>query len=201
MNSDLRTYSSWSDGALLEALRTDDEQAFAEIYRRYCYRLFALAYGKLKNREVAEELVQDLFESLWSKRAASVIQQLEHYLFSALRYRIINYIKAQQIKAGYELFCRISHSELDTHTEDALALNDLNEAYVAGLHQLPEKSREVFRLSRVEHYTVSEISARVNLSEKTVEYHLTKSLKLLRTYLRDFLMVLLPLLVNLLDNK
>ena len=185
---------------MLEALQQDDESAFGEIYRRYCYRLFSIAYGKLKNREVAEELVQELFETLWSKRATSTIQQLDHYLFSALRYRIINYIKAQKVRAGYELFCRVSLSDTDTNTEDSLALDDLNSAFAAGLRQLPEKSREVFRLSRLEHYTVPEISARVHLSEKTVEYHLTKSLKLLRSYLREFLMVLLPLLLFLKDD-
>ncbi|OUJ75500.1 hypothetical protein BXP70_05675 [Hymenobacter crusticola] len=193
-------YSSWSDAALLDALRAHDEEAFGEIYRRYCYRLFTLAYGKLKSREVAEELVQDLFESLWSKRATATIQQLDYYLFSALRYRIINYIKAQKVRAGYELFCRVSLSETDTNTEDSLALDDLNSAFAAGLRQLPEKSREVFRLSRLEHYTVSEISARVHLSEKTVEYHLTKSLKLLRSYLREFLLILLPLLLFIKDR-
>jgi RNA polymerase sigma factor (sigma-70 family) len=146
-------YSSWSDAALLDALRANDNEAFEEIYRRYCYRLFTLAYGKLKSREIAEELVQDLFESLWSKRATSTIQQLDYYLFSALRYRIINYIKAQKVRAGYEFFCRVSLSDTDTNTEDSLALNDLHSAFVAGMRHLPEKSREVFRLSRLEQYT------------------------------------------------
>lgn len=186
-------YAAWPDAALVDALRADEEKAFAEIYKRYCYRLFTVAYRKLKSRQVAEELVQDLFADLWSRRSTNQIQQLENYLFSAVRYRIINYIKGQKVKSGYELYCRLNASKTDTDTEKLLAHNDLTEALLAGLGKLPEKSREIFQLSRLEHYTVPEISKRVRLSEKSVEYHLTKSLKLLRTYLREYLLLLAPL--------
>jgi RNA polymerase sigma-70 factor (family 1) len=193
----LRAYASYSDTALLDALRANEEGAFAEIYQRYCYPLFSVAYRKLSDREVAEELVQDLFENLWSRRADSQIQQLSSYLFSAIKYRIINYLKVQKVKASYELFCRLSaaQADADTATEDTLALHDLSSALLASVQQLPEKSREIFELSRLEHYSISEISVRVNLSEKSVEYHLTKSLKLLRSYLREFLMIILPLFI------
>lgn len=189
LSSSSGRYAACSDADLLAALRTDDEGGFTEIYQRYCYQLFTLAYRKLNNREAAEELVQDLFENLWNRRASHDIQQLEHYLFSALRYRIINYIKAQQVRAGHELYCRLTASEADTATEDALALNELSAALLASVRKLPAKSREIFQLSRLGQYSVAEISGRVNLSEKTVEYHLTKSIKLLRSYLRDFLVL------------
>ena len=189
LSSSSGRYASYSEADLLAALRAGEEGGFAEIYQRYCYRLFTVAYQKLKSRETAEELVQDLFENLWNRRASHDIQQLEQYLFSALRYRIINYIKAQQVRTGYELYCRLAASEADTTTEDALALNELRDALLASVRKLPAKSREIFQLSRLEQYSVAEISGRVNLSEKTVEYHLTKSLKLLRGYLREFLVL------------
>ncbi|AHJ95481.1 hypothetical protein Hsw_PA0148 (plasmid) [Hymenobacter swuensis DY53] len=170
-------------------MNAGDEAAFAELYKRYSYQLFNVAYGKLKNRETAEELVQDLFETLWSKRTDVHIQQLSPYLFSALRYRIINYIKSEKVRTSYELFCRLHHTDADPGTEATVALNDLNEALAAGMQHLSEKAQEVFRLSRLEQYTIPEISVRVNLSEKTVEYHLRKSLKLMRLYLRNFLLL------------
>ncbi|QJX46579.1 RNA polymerase sigma-70 factor [Hymenobacter taeanensis] len=187
-------YASYSEATLLDALRAGDEGAFAEMYKRYSFRLFTVAYQKLKSREAAEELVQDLFENLWTRRATIQVEQLDHYLFSAIKYRIINYIKTQKLRAGYQLYMQVSVSEKNTETEEALALNDLTAALLAGMQDLPEKSREIFQLSRFEHYSVSEISGHINLSEKTVEYHLTKSLKLLRRYLRDFLLAVLPIL-------
>jgi RNA polymerase sigma-70 factor (family 1) len=188
-------YASYPEATLLDALQAGDEAAFAEVYKRYSFRLFTVAFQKLKSREAAEELVQDLFENLWTRRATAQIEQLDHYLFSAIKYRIINYIKTQKLRAGYQLYLQVSGAGKHTETEETLALNDLTAALLAGVQGLPEKSREVFQLSRLEHYSVSEISVRVNLSEKTVEYHLTKSLKLLRRYLRDFLMSILPLLL------
>ncbi|WP_198172776.1 RNA polymerase sigma factor [Hymenobacter ginkgonis] len=188
-SSSSSSYAALSDAELLIALCTDDEGSFTEIYQRYCYQLFTVAYRKLKNREVAEELVQDLFENLWNRRASHEIAQLKQYLFSALRYRIINYVKAQQVRAGYELYCRLAGTKFDTTTEDTLAHGELSAALLAGMRKLPAKTREIFQLSRLEQYSVAEISGRVNLSEKTVEYHLTKSLKLLRSYLQDFLVL------------
>jgi RNA polymerase sigma-70 factor (family 1) len=188
-------YASYTEATLLDALRAGDEGAFAEVYKRYSFRLFTVAYQKLKSREVAEELVQDLFENLWVRRATTQIEQLDYYLFSAIKYRIINYIKTQKLRDGYQLYLQVTASEKNTETEESLALNDLTSAFLAGVQGLPEKSREVFQLSRLEHCSVSEISVRVNLSEKTVEYHLTKSLKLLRRYLREFLLTVIPLLI------
>lgn len=182
-------YAAFSDTDLLAALRTDDQGGFTEIYQRYCYQLVALAYRKLGSRDAAEELVQDLFENLWNRRATHEIAQLKQYLFAALHYRIINYIKAQRVRAGYELYCRLTGPQAATTTEDALAHGELSAALLAGVRRLPTKTREIFQLSRLKQYSVAEISGQVNLSEKTVEYHLTKSLKLLRTYLRDFLVL------------
>ncbi|TGD81847.1 RNA polymerase sigma factor [Hymenobacter wooponensis] len=165
----VRMYASYAEATLLDALRAGDEGAFAEVYKRYSFRLFTVAYQKLKSREAAEELVQDLFENLWTRRATIQVEQLDYYLFSAIKYRIINYIKTQKLRAGYQLYLQVSASEKNTETEEALALNDLTAALLAGIQDLPEKSREIFQLSRFEHYSVSEISGQINLSEKTVE--------------------------------
>jgi RNA polymerase sigma-70 factor (family 1) len=182
----LRTYLSWPDDALLQALAANDRTAFAEIYERYWYRVFAVAYRKLKSREVAEELVQDLFATLWHKRAEQSIGQLEYYLLAAINRRVIGYLRAHQVRAAYADYCRRYQTEASQETEHSLAASDLSEAFAKALLRLPEQSREIFRLSRLEHVPVAEIALRLNLSPKAVEYHLTKSLKLLRTYLRDF---------------
>jgi RNA polymerase sigma-70 factor (family 1) len=194
VNSSLRSYPTWPDDTLLAALRADDREAFAEIFRRYSSRLFELAYAKLKDREAAEELVQELFENVWLKRNASHIHELEYYLFSAIKYRVINYIKSRKVREGYAAYCRIYQTEGVATTEEVIAVDDLTAALSYGLQQLPEKSREIFRLNRLEQFTVPEIALRFNLTPKAVEYHLTRSLKFLRVYLKDFLVMLLLLL-------
>ena len=66
-----RPYDAWTDEALVGALQTADELAFAEIYERYLHSLSLTAYRKLSSREGAEELVQELFTDLWHKRGTS----------------------------------------------------------------------------------------------------------------------------------
>ncbi|OGX84208.1 RNA polymerase sigma-70 factor [Hymenobacter coccineus] len=190
-----RFYTSWTDAALVEALALDNRGAFAELYERYWHRVFALAYRKLKSREAAEEVVQELFAALWLRRAQQTIDQLDHYLLAAINHRVIGYIRAHRVRTLYADYCQNLANEATYETEETLAFSDLSTAFRRGVALLPAKSREVFQLSRLEHQSVAEIATRLNVTPKAVEYHLTKSLKLLRTHLREFLVALLPLLV------
>ena len=182
-------HASWTDEALLQALRADDRAAFAELYERYWYRVFALAHRQLKSRETAEELVQDLFATLWHKRAEHAIQHVEHYLMAAISHRVLGHLRAHQVRTAYADYCRWQQADTTHETEQTLAAADLTEAFAQALLRLPEQSREIFRLSRLEHFSVAEISLRLNLSAKAVEYHLTKSLRQLRVHLKDFVLV------------
>ncbi|TPG62357.1 RNA polymerase sigma-70 factor [Hymenobacter nivis] len=188
-------YVSWTDAALLDALATGSRGAFAALYERHWQRVFDLAHRKLKSREAAEEVVQELFAALWHKRQTQSIAQLDHYLLAATSHRVIGYIRAHRVRAHYADYCRTLPGEATRETEEALAVADLSAALQRGVEQLPEKSREVFQLSRLEHRSVAEIATRLHVTPKAVEYHLTKSLKLLRTYLREFTVAVLPLLL------
>lgn len=197
MNSrSMGLFAASTDKELLNALRAGDKGAYAEIFRRYSPRLFALAYRKLKSREIAEDLVQELFEKLWLKRAENHAQLLEQYLFSAIKYRILNHIRACAVREGYAAYCQLSQSQAVAVTEETIAFDDVKAALLKGMQKLPEKSREIFRLSRLEQFTVPEIAVQTNLSAKTVESHLTKSLKVLRAYLKDFLVIAVLLLMK-----
>lgn len=192
----LRPCAGWTDEALLQALAAGDRAAFAEVYERHWQRVFALAYRRLKSREVAEELVQDLFAALWHRRAEHAIQRLEPYLLAAISRRVLDYLRAHQVREAYADYCRWHEAATTQETEQALALTDLTEAVANALLRLPEQSREVFRLSRLEHFSVTEIAQQLGLSGKAVEYHLTKSLRLLRGHLRDFILLAVTFLVH-----
>lgn len=187
-------YAAWSDDDLARALRQDDKQAFAEVYERYWELLLGVAYRKLHSREQAEEVVQDLFAALWLRRHTQEIQHLKAYLLRAVKYRVIDVLKARLTQTTYLEHTRLRLSTEDHSTEETVAADDLSLALLASLMRLPEHTREVFRLSRLEHQSVPEIAVRLNLSRKTVEYHLTRALKALRVSLRDFLTLLLLLL-------
>ena len=175
-----------ADAALLRAL--DDEAAFATIYDRYWDALHAQAGRKLGCPHEAEEVVQDLFVALWHKRHSADIQQLKPYLFTALKVRVIDCIRARAVRQAH---AATPPPGTDHGTEETVAAADLHAALDAGVRHLPAHAQEVFRLSRIEHRTVPEIAAHLQVSPKTVEYHLARSLKMLRGYLREFLLGLL----------
>ena len=178
------------DAALLRALSLDDEAAFATIYDRYWDALHAQASRKLGCPHEAEEIVQDLFVALWHKRHSVDIQQLKPYLFTALKYRLIDCIRARAVRHAH---AATPPPGTDHGTEETVAAADLHAALDAGVRHLPAHAQKVFRLSRIEHRTVPEIAAHLQVSPKTVEYHLARSLKLLRGYLREFLLGLVLL--------
>jgi len=184
------SYATADDAALTQALMDGNARAFEEIYERYWLPLFTTAQRKIGSREAAEELVQDLFTSLWHKRAESHIAKLPHYLHTALKYRIIDYLRVRTTHAGYLSYYQARPSTSDHSTEESVAADDLSVALAESITHLPESTREVFRLSRLEHQSIPEIADQLHLSPKTVEYHLTRALKLLRVRLKDFLMLL-----------
>lgn len=185
--------AAWDDEALVRALAGGDEPAFAEIYERYWGPLHAHARRKLRCAHEAEEVVQDVFVALWDKRHTAAIEQLNAYLFSALKYRIIDRVRAQLVRRAHAAAEPQRPPAPDRGTEEAVAAADLSAALAASVNRLPGHAQQVFRLSRLEHRSVPEIAAHLRVSPKTVEYHLGRSLKLLRACLKEFLVLALVL--------
>ncbi|MGV3558329.1 RNA polymerase sigma-70 factor [Larkinella arboricola] len=191
----LSPLKDWEDEQVLEALSGGNRMALAELYKRYWYALYRVAYQKTRSAETAEELVQDLFVQLWQKRGALTVRRVDSYLFSALKYSVIDTIKSQVVHEKYQEYQQFFASQSDSSTEDHLAYTDLIGTIETELLKLPPKTQEVFRLSRFEGQTIPEISQKLALTDKAVEYHLTKALKLLRAQLRDYSFVLWLLLL------
>ena len=186
----MRNLSRNSDEVLLKLVAGDDEAAFEELFNRYWEKAHALACAKLQSRELAQELVHDLFLNFWQRRHSLNIENFSHYLQVSVKYKVITHI-TQQVsrRKHFEDFV----PETSTAREEALMsleYNDLVHALDEQVKNLPEKTQEVFRLNRLEGRSVSEIARRLNVSEKAIEYHITRSRKELRLLLKDFLTVL-----------
>src|ERR1700754_4752412 len=141
-------YTLLDDNILVRLLRTSDEKAFREIYNRYWRKIFFIAVKKTHSKEVAEELTQNLFVSLWQKRESSDILQLENYLSAAIKYCIINYFKSQASREKYSESIVNTASAEDSPAEQAALLHNLEACIQKRIQLLPEKTRKVFTLSR-----------------------------------------------------
>ncbi|MFZ4261381.1 RNA polymerase sigma-70 factor [Sphingobacterium sp. HJSM2_6] len=186
--------SNWldkTDQELLLLLKDSNEQAFAVLYKRYWKKMFAIATHKLKRMEEAEEIVQDIFFSLWTRRASMEITSgLNQYLAVSVKYRVLKSLQHQNKTANF-INSLVNQSEVDHGTEDYLAFEELQQELAKYVQELPEKCKLVFHLSRDLGLSHREISDQLGIAEKTVEAHLTKAIKHLRTRLSQFIHLLL----------
>lgn len=180
----------YSDESLLKLIANDDEKAFESLFDRYWESAHCLAYSKLKSKEITQEIVHDLFLDFWERRHSLQINNFSHYLHVSIKYRVITYINKQLLQKKYFEDYR-SHAQLEeAETVSNIEYNELMKVLQDGVNILPEKTQEVFRLNRMEGRSISEIASLLNLSEKAIEYHITRSRKKLRLYLKDFLILL-----------
>jgi RNA polymerase sigma-70 factor (family 1) len=182
------------ESTLILLLRQGDEEAFEILYNRYWEKLLTVAYHRIGSMEVAKELVQDVFANLWRRRQQLTIKTtFGAYIFSAMKYTVLDYIRAQVVKEKYVAAIKNAVHPTDNTTVDFIAYEELNRTLEQEIGKLPEKCGMVFRLSRMEHYSTKEIAEKLQISPKTVENQITKALKLLRVNLREFTTLLVLL--------
>ncbi len=182
-------------------LKAKDEKAFELVFRVYYPELCRFAYKYVENQDVAEELVQDLFCSLWAKLDSLVINtSLKSYLYSAVRNAAFNYFKHQKVTDKYKSY-QMERGSGIIEADRSLEVKELSTKIDAAIHSLPEKCREVFRLSRIENKKYKEIAEELNISIKTVENQMGKALKVLRKELGSYLPIALLMWLEIFINQ
>jgi len=174
------------------SLHRDGMAAFEALYKKYWYQLYCVAYKYTHSAPDAEELVQNLFEKIWRNRATLQVKNWGAFLTVSLRNMVIDFYRQQTVKDKF--FENYHPADATTTLEDELNQEQLMVLIENHLHELPEKTQTIFKLSRYEHKSVKEIAGHMHLTEKAVEYHITKSIKLLRQHLRNYLNIFCTLL-------
>jgi len=161
-----------SDTELLERLRRGDTSAFDVIFRTWYGPLVGTAERMLRDRAVAEELVQDVMLELWRRRETlSSDGSAQAYLFQATRNRVLNHLRHLKIEQRSEPEVR-GESSSTPPADAALVQQELSTAVQRAVQALPDRCREVFELSRVHGLKYAEIAHALGISERTVKAHL-----------------------------
>jgi RNA polymerase sigma-70 factor (ECF subfamily) len=188
----LNHFSTYTDEALVKLLPGSEAvKAFEELYNRYWEKLIVHATVKLKNEANAEEVVQQVFINLWRRRDKVAIKYTFHtFIASAVKFEIFNFLAKQQRLKSLHVAAADSLNEVDSTAGDSI-FDHRMALLQEELSRLPEKTRIIFSLSRQEEMSGKEIAEKLNISTKTVEAHITKALKQLRSALGHFLLSLL----------
>ncbi|WP_158538489.1 RNA polymerase sigma factor [Chitinophaga skermanii] len=186
MTAEPKKYEGWDDGELVISFQQyADIRAFEEIYKRYWFKLYNVARAKTNYPDEAEELIQTIFERLWINREKAVILNIGAYLAVSLRNILLDYQRKLQTAEKFRQ--SLQPNPANNTTEEAVNHAMLLRSIESTLQELPGKTQTVFKLSRYENKSVREIADKLDLTEKAVEYHITKAIKLLRQRLKGYL--------------
>lgn len=179
--------TEYTDTELLSLLTTDGESAIDLIFRKYYSFLCQSVYRIISDKQITEDLAQEVFYELWRKREQLKINSsLKAYLKRAALNKALNYIRDQKID-----FRNAPEKEGLTSKEatiiQELAANNLQQEIDQAIDSLPEKCRLVFVLSRYEEMSYQQIADHLDISIKTVENQISKALKSLRKALAKHL--------------
>ncbi|PTS98789.1 RNA polymerase sigma-70 factor [Pedobacter sp. HMWF019] len=177
---------------LLVLISKGDQKAFSALYDLLSPPLIRHILQKIPDETIAEDLIHDLFLSLWKNREKiHEIESLHAYLYSSCRYLIMSHIrKSTRIKYIDDISDYDLQSD-DQSLEDRFYYRYLLDTVHKEIENLPEKCRIIFKLSREQQLTNKEISKQLGISESTVENHINKAIKKLKMSVRHYLHFLL----------
>ncbi|WP_315814878.1 RNA polymerase sigma factor [Paraflavitalea speifideaquila] len=181
-------YQSYTDAELLLLIQQNDEAAFRVLYERYWKKLLTQAYFKLQSAEDAEEIVQTIFINLWRRRQTIQLKHSFHtYVASMLKYEVLHKLllhkRDQKNKADVPWLQVVE----DDSTCQWLDYEQLRSEMEKEIQRLPEKCQLVFRLSREAGLSEKQIGQVMGIAPKTVQAHMGKALKQLRTSVQRLL--------------
>lgn len=182
------------DYDLILAIQSGDTAAFGMLYRKYWRRLFGFAHQATRSTDDAKDLIQDLFAEMWQNRAALRPDVFTvTYLYTALRYKLLDRIRRQSVRDDYVRRVAESTRGVDDSTEAGILASDFRQHLYRELADLPDRCRLIFQLSRFDHLSTDEIAEQLQLSPQTVKNQLSKALLRLRAQLPEYALSLLLL--------
>lgn len=169
------------DNEYVECLKKDDFSAFDSLFHKYSESLYAFALSITRDSFAAEEVTQLVFLKVWEKRE----QIKEHlsfksFLFSVAYHETISWLRKEKSeKMRICEFVRITGIQ-SNETEQSIEFRNIEGLANQLIHEMPEKRKEIFKLSREQGFSNKEIAEKMGISIKTVENQMTSALKYLR---------------------
>lgn len=171
------------DLLLLKRVSLKDELAFAELYNRYRKKVYSYSFKILKYSDRAEDIVHEVFLTLWQHSNLESILNLDAYLRVATRNHALKLLRRQklELKSNQSMF--VAWQDVHNETEQEILLHDTNAQLVQGISKLPPQQKKVYQLCREEGLKYEEAAEQLSISRLTVKTHMQHALRFLRAYL------------------
>jgi RNA polymerase sigma-19 factor, ECF subfamily len=179
-------HNDHSDTELISLLNQGDTKAFEIIYRRYAPALFKYTRKNISRKEDCEEIIQEIFESLWLRhKQLSHVTTLSGYLFSMARYKIIRYFQHSKVIMKYAEHFRLFEAVYDNSTGQEGPSEDRSAMIDKSIASLPARCQEAVKLRLNENLSNTDIAKRMNISKGTVENYMVTALNHFKSSCQD----------------
>ena len=174
------------DSQLVPRLQQGEEEAFRQVYTTHFPKLYRYALTFTHSHEVAEEIVQEVFMTLWRKRQAiNPAQSLNHYLYTLTKHRCFRFLQqtARQASLRRELALRLEKSCCSTENE--VIYNQYYAIAQEAIRQLPPRRQRIYQMARLEGLPLREIAQQLGISLSTVKNQLLIASQAVKMYFRS----------------
>ena len=187
----MKSLKNVEDEFLFRLVKKDNAEAFTEIYGRYTHQLVRFTVNKLYNLDETEDLVQDVLLKIWIDRHTLDLKgTLKSYLYTVTRNKVTDVFRRRLHQDYYKIVLSGLHTEEAYTVEQLYQVKEFQARLNSYVEELNPRTKEIFKLSREKHYSISEIAIQMNISEQTVKNQLSIALKYLRGRLLTGMIVL-----------
>ena len=175
------------DSQLVEKISKGNALAFKDLFKNSCQTLINFARRYVKDTQIAENIVQDVFVRIWQNRSQlDPSLNIKIYLYTMVKNHALKYIRHAGVLKRSESYLEQNQPAVKTPEEETQG-RELAQAISEAIENLPEKERLIFSMNRFDYLTYKEIAEIQNISVKTVETYMGRALKFLRKRLVNFL--------------
>lgn len=174
---------TYNDKELLLRVSVGDTNAFTTLFHQYKDKVYSIAFKITGSASIAEEVVQDVFEKLWTKREA--LPNVEHFTAwfnTIIRNHLFNLVKRSIAREARETTYASTNIAFQQQADQKILLKEAEELLEKALYTLPPQQKKVYRLIKEDGMKKEEVASQLNLSPETVKAHLSKAVKSIRAY-------------------
>lgn len=183
--NNVATHFPYRENDVLHQLAQGSESAFKQIYNLYWYSIYKTAKRYTKSTVMAEDIVQEIFTTLWSNRSGfTAVIHLEYYLITMTKNLTYKTLRKIAFEEAAKNSLTAEKPSMEAGVEDPLLDQQYEQLVQQAIRLLPTQQKQVFQLAKVEGLSHKDIAAQLNISHLTVKTHMAKALRFIRHYLQ-----------------